>query len=177
MKKSFQSLFSVPGQCVCEEIVNITYKPSSQKQAYCSLHMKTLPHSPVYHIICMWYFSRAQQTQPRIECFHSTALANINISNSINKFYEGLFYCQSHIQGSKVLIGQFIEIYSGGQRSDSGQIKILILLLKGQKMVSNRGVIKSLPTIPVISSISPKLVHRGVPSKYPFESLQSTLVI
>ena len=49
---------------------------------------------------------------------------------------------------------------------------------KGRKMVSlsNRCVIKCLPTVPVISSISPKLVHRGVPSKYLFESLQNTFL-
>ena len=47
---------------------------------------------------------------------------------------------------------------------------------KGQKMVTNRGVIKCLPTVPVIRSISPKLVHRGVPSKYLFESLQNTFL-
>ena len=60
-----------------------------------------------------------------------------------------------------------------------GSDKDIGFLQKGRKMVSlsNRCVIKRLPTVPVISSISPKLVHWGVPSKYPFESLQSTFVI
>ena len=60
-----------------------------------------------------------------------------------------------------------------------GSDKDIGFLQKGRKMVSlsNRCVIKRLPTVPVISSISPKLVHWGVPLKHPFESLQSTFVI